>query len=137
MTKSKLMSLMTLALVLVVSCASDSNKKSAGMKENFSAGEPKPVSFWWPDRLDLAPLRQHAEESNPLDKKFNYAKEFAKLDIDEVKKDIKKVLTTSQDWWPADWGNYGPFFIRMAWHAAGPCALYSTWHGVYLLLSLG
>ncbi len=119
MTKSKLMSLLTLALVLVVSCASDSNKKSGGMKENFSAGEPKPVSFWWPDRLDLAPLRQHAEESNPLDKKFNYAKEFAKLDIEEVKKDIKKVLTTSQDWWPADWGNYGPFFIRMAWHGAG------------------
>jgi catalase-peroxidase len=75
--------------------------------------------FWWPERLDLAPLRQHAVESSPLDKNFDYAKEFKKLDLKAVKKDIEKVLTTSQDWWPADWGNYGPFFIRMAWHSAG------------------
>jgi catalase-peroxidase len=75
--------------------------------------------FWWPDRLDLAPLRKNAAESNPMDRKFNYAKEFKKLDLKAVKKDIAKVLTTSQDWWPSDYGNYGPFFIRMAWHGAG------------------
>jgi len=82
-------------------------------------GTPKPNKFWWPDQLDLSPLRQHAAESNPLGPDFNYAKVFATLDLDAVKKDIKQVLTTSQDWWPADYGNYGPFFIRMAWHSAG------------------
>jgi catalase-peroxidase len=75
--------------------------------------------FFWPDKLDLAPLRQHSAESNPLGEKFNYAKAFKKLDLNAVKKDITKALTTSQDWWPADYGNYGPFFIRMAWHGAG------------------
>jgi catalase-peroxidase len=75
--------------------------------------------FWWPDQLDLSPLRQHAAESNPLGADFDYAKAFASLDLNAVKQDIKKVLTTSQDWWPADYGNYGPFFIRMAWHGAG------------------
>ena len=74
---------------------------------------------WWPDQLDLSPLRQHAAESNPLDKQFDYAKAFASLDLNAVKQDIKKALTTSQPWWPADYGNYGPFFIRMAWHSAG------------------
>ncbi len=82
-------------------------------------GEPKPNQFWWPDQLDLSPLRQHAAESNPLGARFDYAKAFASLDLNAVKQDIKKVLTTSQDWWPADYGNYGPFFIRMAWHSAG------------------
>lgn len=75
--------------------------------------------FWWPERLDLSPLRQHARESIPLDPSFNYQKEFNKLDLKKVKADIKSVLTTSQDWWPSDYGNYGPFFIRMAWHSAG------------------
>jgi catalase-peroxidase len=75
--------------------------------------------FWWPERLDLAPLRQHSDKSNPLDKKFDYAKEFKKLDLKAVKKDIETIMKTSQDWWPADWGNYGPFFVRMAWHSAG------------------
>lgn len=75
--------------------------------------------FWWPDRLDLAPLRQHSPESSPLDKKFDYAKEFSKLDMKAVKADIVKLMKTSQDWWPADYGHYGPFFIRMAWHSAG------------------
>jgi catalase-peroxidase len=78
-----------------------------------------PNQFWWPDRIDLSPLRQNAPESNPLGPNFDYAKEFAKLDLNAVKKDLQKVLTTSQDWWPADYGNYGPFFIRMAWHSAG------------------
>ncbi len=75
--------------------------------------------FWWPERLDLSPLRQHAAESSPLGKNFNYPKEFKKLDLKKLKKDIEKVLKTSQDWWPADYGHYGPFMIRMAWHAAG------------------
>ncbi|MEZ5557041.1 MAG: catalase/peroxidase HPI [Pseudomonadales bacterium] len=75
--------------------------------------------FWWPDQLDLSPLRQHAAESNPLGESFDYAAAFASLDLDAVKKDIEALMTTSQDWWPADYGHYGPFFIRMAWHSAG------------------
>ncbi|MBY0508481.1 MAG: catalase/peroxidase HPI [Bryobacteraceae bacterium] len=84
-----------------------------------SAQQPKPNQFWWPEKLDVSPLRQNSAESNPLGKDFNYAKAFATLDLKVVKQDIQKVLTTSQDWWPADYGNYGPFFIRMAWHSAG------------------
>ena len=82
-------------------------------------GEPKPNQFWWPGQLDVSPLRQHAAESNPLGQQFDYAKAFATLDLNAVKQDITKVLTTSQPWWPADYGHYGPFFIRMAWHSAG------------------
>lgn len=91
-----------------------------------SAPMQKPVDrssmsnqFWWPERLDLSPLRQHGAESNPLDKNFDYAREFKKLDLKAVKKDIEKIMKTSQDWWPSDYGHYGPFFIRMAWHSAG------------------
>jgi catalase-peroxidase len=84
-----------------------------------ATGAPMPNKFWWPDQLDLSVLRAHDARSNPLGADFDYAKEFAKLDLDAVKADIRKVLTTSQDWWPADYGNYGPFFIRMAWHSAG------------------
>ena len=75
--------------------------------------------FWWPERLDLMPLRQHSAESNPMGKQFKYAQEFKELDLKAVKKDIKELITASQDWWPADYGHYGPFFIRMAWHSAG------------------
>ncbi len=82
-------------------------------------GEPRPNSFWWPDLVDLSALRRNAAESNPLGADYDYAKTFATLDLAAVKADLKKVLTTSQDWWPADYGNYGPFFIRMAWHGAG------------------
>jgi catalase-peroxidase len=82
-------------------------------------GTPNPNKFWWPDQLDLSALRQHAASSNPLGADFDYAKAFATLPVEAVKKDIKQALTTSQDWWPADYGNYGPFFIRMAWHSAG------------------
>ena len=75
--------------------------------------------FWWPEKLDLRPLRQHAVESNPYGENFNYAEEFKKLDLNAVKKDIEALMTQSQPWWPADYGHYGPFFIRMAWHSAG------------------
>jgi catalase-peroxidase len=90
------------------------------------AGDYDNNKFWWPERLDLSPLRQNLPESNPYGKDFNYAKNFEKLDLKAVKKDISVVLKTSQPWWPADYGNYGPFFIRMAWHSAG---VYRTFDG--------
>ncbi len=79
----------------------------------------KSVRDWWPRRLDLRILRQNSEKSNPLGVGFDYRKEFQSLNLFEVKEDLRKILTSSQDWWPADFGNYGPLFIRMAWHAAG------------------
>jgi catalase-peroxidase len=82
-------------------------------------GRPMSNQDWWPERLDLKPLRQHAAESNPLGADFDYAAGFSKLDLEAVKADLRKLMTTSQDWWPADYGHYGPFFIRMAWHSAG------------------
>lgn len=75
--------------------------------------------FWWPEQINLQPLRQHSPESNPLGEQFDYAAAFAQLDLDAVKADINALLTSSQPWWPADYGHYGPFFIRMAWHSAG------------------
>ena len=83
------------------------------------AGQAKSNLFWWPDQIDLSPLRDHDARSNPLGEDFNYAKAFKKLDYDAVKADLNTLMTDSQDWWPADWGNYGPFMIRMTWHAAG------------------
>ena len=74
---------------------------------------------WWPEQLNLKILHQNSRLSDPMDAAFNYAKEFKKLDLKALKKDINKVMKTSQDWWPADFGHYGPFFIRMAWHSAG------------------
>ena len=74
---------------------------------------------WWPNRLNLDILRQHSSLSDPMDKGFNYAEAFKNLDLKAIKKDINDLMTNSQDWWPADYGHYGPLFIRMAWHSAG------------------
>jgi catalase-peroxidase len=80
---------------------------------------PRSNRDWWPNQLDLQVLRQHSPRSNPMGEDFNYAEEFKTLDLDALKQDIFEVMTTSQDWWPADYGHYGPLLIRMTWHAAG------------------
>lgn len=110
MRKQALYILVSLAIVLTPLTATTSA---------YAEGEPKSNQFWWPDNLNLAPLRQHGAASNPLGDDFDYAEAFDNLDIDAVKADIEALMTTSQDWWPADYGHYGPFFIRMAWHSAG------------------
>ena len=84
-----------------------------------SAGTGPVNRDWWPNQLKLNILRQHSSKSNPMEQTFNYVSEFKSLDLKAVKKDIVDLMTTSQDWWPADYGHYGPFFIRMAWHSAG------------------
>ena len=88
------------------------------MRQTAVGGGPKNRD-WWPNQLDLSILRQHSSLSDPMDKDFNYAEEFKKLDYEGIKKDLYDLMTDSQDWWPADYGHYGPLFIRMAWHSAG------------------
>lgn len=86
----------------------------------FSGGKPAPANRdWWPNQLDLTILHQHSNLSDPMDEAFDYAKEFKSLDLNAVIKDLTALMTDSQEWWPADFGHYGPLFIRMAWHAAG------------------
>ena len=85
----------------------------------LAQGAVKSNQYWWPENLDLSPLRDHDAASNPMGDDFNYAEAFAQVDLDALKQDIEAVMKDSQDWWPADYGHYGPFFIRMAWHSAG------------------
>ena len=101
------------ALAVASMTANLANAQEAPMAGNTNA------QFWWPELVDLSPLRAHAPQSNPYGADFDYAAEFSKLDLKAVKADIETVLKSSQPWWPADYGNYGPFFIRMAWHSAG------------------
>ncbi len=90
----------------------------ATQKHSVGAGGTKNRD-WWPNQLKLNILRQHSSLSNPMGEDFNYAKEFKSLNLEALKKDLHKLMTDSQDWWPADFGHYGPLFIRMAWHSAG------------------
>lgn len=92
---------------------------TSALAATVAATVAKTNQFWWPEQLNLSPLRQHGAESNPYGEQFNYAKEFATVDIAQLKKDIETTLTDSKAWWPADWGHYGPLMIRMAWHSSG------------------
>jgi catalase-peroxidase len=103
-----------------------SNTNSTSESENPAIDAPEPKGTrprtnkdWWPDQLDLQVLHAHSPRGNPLGPDYDYAREFASLDVDAVKQDIFEVMRTSQEWWPADWGHYGPLFIRMTWHSAG------------------
>lgn len=98
--------------------SNDSNKCPYNNQKNVAGGGKKNQD-WWPNQLKLGILRQHAAASNPMDKDFNYAEAFKKLDYNAVKKDLTALMTDSQDWWPADFGHYGGLFVRMAWHSAG------------------
>lgn len=111
--------LATMALLAFAAAPIGFAKENRGTQKTSADLSTMSNQFWWPERLDLAPLRQHGSESDPMGRNFKYAEEFKKVDLRALKEDIKKLMTTSQDWWPADYGHYGPFFIRMAWHSAG------------------
>lgn len=117
----------SVGVALFTSCGEQSNQKAEYDVDGYSGATMKKGTSaratsndqWWPNRLNLSILRQNADISNPMDPDFNYAEAFLALDYDALKEDIRKVLTESQDWWPADFGHYGGLFIRMAWHSAG------------------
>ena len=90
-----------------------------GGPQRHTAAGTMSNQHWWPDQLNLKMLHQNSLQSDPMGEDFNYAEEFRTLDLDALANDIDEVMTTSQDWWPADYGHYGPLFIRMAWHSAG------------------
>jgi catalase-peroxidase len=105
---------------------SASETKSVSESENPAIASPAPeahrprtIQDWWPEQLDLSVLHRHSPLSDPMGEGFDYAKEFATLDVQELRRDLVELMTTSQDWWPSDYGHYGPLFIRMSWHAAG------------------
>lgn len=106
-----------ITLAILISSQSGLAFAKDGMQSN--AKDMTTNSFWWPQQLDLSPLRQHSAESSPYGAGFDYAQQFNSLDLATVKAEIKTLLTTPQDWWPPDYGHYGPFMIRMAWHSAG------------------
>ncbi len=118
-TLTSILALAPLSAMSEVAKTQTSEQMGTESAKVIGMGQAKSNQFWWPDQLDLSPLRDHDKRSNPYGADFDYAAEFEKLDLKAVKKDIGAVLTSSQDWWPADWGNYGPFFIRMAWHSTG------------------
>jgi catalase-peroxidase len=126
--KNVLLSTALLLLICEATMAQKSEKKPAECPMGYTSKSAPVVETtlkgktnenWWPNQLNLQVLRQNSELSNPMDANFDYRKEFSSLDYFALKKDIEKILTESQDWWPADYGNYGPLFIRMAWHSAG------------------
>lgn len=110
-----LMSLFLVIITFFSFSSFSSDEKAKGMGEL----DTKSNQFWWPNLVDLSPLRQHSVESNPYANKLDYAKNFKSLNLKKIKQDIAILMKTSQEWWPADYGHYGPFFIRMAWHSAG------------------
>ena len=91
----------------------------AGSTGKHVAAGARSNASWWPQQLKLNVLHQHSARSNPMGETFDYAEEFKRLDLEAVKKDLLALMTDSQDWWPADFGHYGPLFVRMAWHSAG------------------
>jgi catalase-peroxidase len=98
---------------------SESENPAIDAPEPKTGGRPQTNQDWWPNQLDLRVLHQHSPRANPMGESFDYAEELRSLDVEALKQDIIEVMTTSQDWWPADYGHYGPLFIRMSWHAAG------------------
>ena len=122
------------AMLILASCSSTTKESTNDMANDASCpfgfdelkssgevikSEGNTNRDWWPNQLDLSVLRQNSSLSNPMGDDFNYAEQFNKLDYFELKKDIEEVMLDSKDWWPADYGNYGGLFIRMAWHSAG------------------